>query len=150
MGPSSSTVGLTGPPHWGPHSLQLLKGSHLQPSRAHSVCSFIGYRRNAKGFCGSRMCACMHLSLRLPVLQSPPFCVSSAGALFISSPPSIRLRFRSSPIVSPSATVFSLSNTLRLAPRFPPPSLGGNSVCGPVFELSMSKCLHVAPCTHPP
>lgn len=87
MGPSSSTVGLTGPPHWGPHSLQLLKGSHLQPSRAHSVCSFIGYRRNAKGFCGSRMCACMHLSLRLPVLQSPPFCVSSAGALFISPPP---------------------------------------------------------------
>lgn len=119
MGPSSSTVGLTGPPHWGPHSLQLLKGSHLQPSRADSVCSFIGYCRNAKGFCGSRMCACMHLSLRLPVLQSPPFCVSSAGALFISFSPLIRLRFRSGPIVSPSAILFSLSNTRRLAPWFP-------------------------------
>lgn len=144
------------PPHWGPYSLQ------LQKKKKEPICSqaerTVFAHSLATGFCGRRMCVCMHLSL-FPVLQSPSFSITASvtprlffvpqwGPLHFFPTP-IRLPFRNSVIVSPSAIVCdSLSNNLCLARSFPPSSLGGSSVCGPVFELSTSKRFHVAPRAH--
>lgn len=125
MGPSSSsTVWLDSPPHWGPHSLQLQKkGSHLQPSGADSVCC----RRTAKGFCGRRMCICMHLSLppnaAIPLFlynTTSLFSPSAGPPSFISYPPPILLPFRNnlSVIVSPSAMVFHSLKSNNLSVSF--------------------------------
>lgn len=133
MGPNSSTVGLTSLLtgdliHCNYCNKKTPKtGSRLQLSRGDSVCSFTGCRRDAKGFCGRRMCACIRLSLALcraiPFFRHHSECnttslfSSLSGALsFFPTPILLPFRNNLSIIVPSSATVFySQSNNLAVS-----------------------------------
>ena len=142
------------PPHWGPHSKQL----HRNPFYSQAERTVFAHSPASVGVgCVS---VCIFLSLppeRRNISFSPSqrvkhFSSSSVKPTLFRSHPQLA-PFQKQPLGNrpPSEIVFHLLGNNRSVlspPPFPPSELRGSSVCGPGFELSTSKCFHVAPCAH--
>lgn len=143
------------PPPWGPHSMQLPEIKDPVCNQAEQTVSAHSPPSMGDG-CASE---CISLSLSLSAQQFSVMAPCIASHLFFVThwggghlPPSTRpaLFQNHSVILPPTKTALhSPSWNPRVSPRsFLTSSLGGSSVCGPVFEPSTSKRFHVAPHTH--
>ena len=111
MGPSSSTVGST----------SLLTGdrihcNYIKKRFPDSVCSLSGCRRMSTSFCGSRMCAWMHLFLSLSC-WNPPLSLAQWVSLFQLKTHLFRLAFLRAtfPLIFICCIIIIISNILPLA-----------------------------------
>lgn len=140
------------PSPWGPHSMQLPEikdpvcGQAEQTVSAHSPASM------GDG-CASE---CISPSFSAAVFHyGTAYCATSIFRHSLEGgclPPSTRpALFQDHSVILPprKTALHSSSRNPSVSPcSFLTSSLGGSTVCGPVFEPSTPKCFHVAPHTH--
>lgn len=142
------------PPPWGPHSMQLPEIKDPVCSQAEQTVSAHSPAPMGDG-CASECISlshsqCCSFPLWHHVLRHIYFSSLTGGGLCVFLSPPVQLFQNHSVILPPTKTALhSPSRNPPVSPRsFLTSSLGGSSVCGPVFEPSTSKRFHVAPHAH--